>query len=97
MNGSTLLDRRTRIRLHSIRTSDPDMRVEESDVPGLRARHVDLDEDGAREDILHREDEVGELRDARVPWAADLDDGFGVLRVLKKGPSAAEFSVGFSP
>ena len=78
------------------RPADRDMRVPERHVALFRARHVDLQDDGAGRDIRDGEADVLDLRDADVAGVADLHDGLWVVGVTEVGADARDDGPGFA-
>ena len=76
--------------------ADADDCVPEADVAWLRGGHVDLGDDGAREDVGYREEKVGELGDAAVAGVANADDGLRGVGVGEEGAGARDDAEDFA-
>lgn len=72
------------------------MGVEEADVAGLRARHVDFYEFAAGEYVGYGEEHVDELGSSRFAWFAYLYHGGGFIFVIEFATCGADFGPCFA-
>jgi hypothetical protein len=77
-------------------TSKTEVRVEETNVSGGKAGHIDLDELAAGEDIGNSKEHIDKLRNADLARISDLNHWHRVVGVFELGSGSADLRPNFS-